>query len=302
MYKLIALDMDGTLLNNNQSISKENIVAIKRAKELGVKVVLTTGRSIGGIERYLKKLDLINDDEYSITCSGALILNNTKKKIIECNPISYDEFKYIFDLAKKINITLNIYSEDCIYVPSYDPFSKFDSIANNVPLKLVDFNSLNKDITINKVTLINEDLSILKKLKSFFPSVCLENLDVKAKKNFDENLFEDISKVSSEFLEKFTALKTSPYTMEVIKKVCNKGKGVQTMAERLGIKKEEVICVGDSGNDKHMIEFAGLGVAMQNAFPEIKEIADYVTYTNEENGVAHVIEKFILNEDIRIAN
>ncbi len=79
-------------------------------------------------------------------------------------------------------------------------------------------------------------------------------------------------------------------------KDCNKGAGVKALADYLGIDKSEVICVGDEGNDKHMIEFAGLGVAMGNATEEIKSIAQYVTLSNEEDGVAHLIEKFILED------
>ncbi|MCY6369870.1 Cof-type HAD-IIB family hydrolase [Clostridium ganghwense] len=302
MYKLLALDMDGTLLDNNQKISKENIEAIQKAKELGVKVVLTTGRAIGGIEEYLKELDLISEDNYSVTCSGALILNNTKKEIIECNNISHDEFKFTFNLAEELNITLNIYSNDGILVPSHSIFSHFDSVANNLPLKIADFNSLDEETVINKITLINEDLSIAEQLSTFFPSICLKDIHINANQKFDKDLFEDVSNLPIELLENFTILKTSPYTLEVLNKNCNKGTGVKRMAEELGIKQEEIICIGDSGNDKHMIEYAGLGVAMGNAFTEIKEIADYVTYTNEENGVAHIIQKFILNEQLGMAD
>lgn len=101
-----------------------------------------------------------------------------------------------------------------------------------------------------------------------------------------------------EFLEKFTVSKVTPFNVEVMKKNSNKRSGIEKIAQQLKIKPYEIICIGDSGNDKQMIEYAGLGVAMGNAFAEIKEIADYVTYTNEENGVAHVIDKFILREAI----
>ena len=89
-------------------------------------------------------------------------------------------------------------------------------------------------------------------------------------------------------------LKTTPYHIEILNKASHKGNGVKRLAELYGIKKEEIICVGDSGNDRQMIEYAGLGIAMGNAVEEIKQIADYVTRSNQEHGVAHVIEKFIL--------
>ncbi|MBZ9609445.1 HAD hydrolase family protein [Clostridium estertheticum] len=96
-------------------------------------------------------------------------------------------------------------------------------------------------------------------------------------------------------MTKFTVLKVTPFIVEVMKKSSSKRSGIEKLAEKLEIKPHEIICIGALGNDKQMIEYAGLGVAMGNAFAEIKEIADYVTLTNEENGVAHVINKFILN-------
>src|SRR3712207_1192542 len=95
--------------------------------------------------------------------------------------------------------------------------------------------------------------------------------------------------------ENFTVLKPSSETLEIQKKGINKGSSLNFLAKKLGINPNEVIAVGDSGNDIDMIKYAGLGVAMGNAFSEVKEIADYITYTNEEDGLAHVIEKFILN-------
>ena len=85
-----------------------------------------------------------------------------------------------------------------------------------------------------------------------------------------------------------------PFFLEILNRNANKGAGIGLLSKKLGINQDEVICVGDAGNDKHMIEYAGLGVAMGNATDEIKEIANYVTSTNDEDGVARVIDKFIL--------
>lgn len=298
MYKLLVLDMDGTLLGSDHRISEENIKAVKMAKDMGIKVVLASGRAIQGIEKYLKELDLISDDDYSVVCSGALVLNNTKKRIIECNDLSFEELNLIYDLAKEMNLKLNIFSENDMLVESHNLFSKFDAIANNLPLKVVDFKSLEKDTLLTKVTLINEDKSIVDEFKNFFKDMKVDEKYIRSNDGFNRNLFDDYSNLHSELTEKFTILKTTPFTLEVISKGCNKGTGVKRVAKELDIKREEIICIGDSGNDKHMISYAGLGIAMGNAFSEIKEVADYVTLTNEENGVAHVIEKFILKKPL----
>lgn len=296
MYKLLAIDMDGTLLNDKKKISKENILAIKKAKQMGIKIVIASGRTIEGIEKYLEKLDLISDDNYCVVCSGAVVMNNTKEKVIQCKPLSYEEFKYVFNLVKKLHITLNMYSDERILIHTSNYFSRFDAIANNLPLEITDFNSLDKDTLITKIMLINEDLSILEEIKALFPSIIVDDANIQAKEGYNKELFDDMSKLPVEFLEKFTVSKVTPFNLEVMKKSTNKRSGLEKIAEQLQIKPQEIICIGDSGNDKQMIEYAGLGVAMGNAFPEIKEIADYVTFTNEDNGVAHVIDKFILNQ------
>lgn len=298
MYKLLALDMDGTLLSNNKKISKENITAIRKAKQKGVKVVIASGRSIQGIEKYLEELDLISDDNYSVVCSGALVMNNTKEEVIKCDPISYDDFKYVFNLVKQLHINLNMYSDERILIHSSNYFSEIDSIANNMPLQMTDFNYLKKDTLITKIMLINEDLSMVDEIQALYPSIVVKDIGIIAKKGFNKDLFMDMSKLPKEFLERFTVSKVAPFIVEVMKKNSSKRSGIEKLSRELKIKPKEIICIGDSGNDKQMIEYAGLGVAMGNAFPEIKEIADYVTYTNEENGVAHVIDKFILNDRV----
>ncbi|MCJ7688539.1 MAG: Cof-type HAD-IIB family hydrolase [Clostridiaceae bacterium] len=296
MYKLLVLDMDGTLLNENQKISKENIAAIEKARKMDVKIVIASGRTIQGIENYLEELDLLNEDNYCVVCSGAIVMNNTKDRIIHSSPLSYEEFKYVFDLVKRLNINLNMYSDESILIHSSNYYSRIDSIANNLPLQMMDFNYLNKDTLITKIMLINEDLSIVDEMQALFPSIIVDDISIQGKDEYNKDLFKDISKLPVEFLDKFSVSKVTPFNVEVMKKNANKRAGIEKLAEQFKIKPHEIICIGDSGNDRHMIEYAGLGVAMGNAFPEIKEIADYVTLTNEENGVAHVIEKFILND------
>jgi Cof subfamily protein (haloacid dehalogenase superfamily) len=296
LYKLLVLDMDGTLLNENQKISKQNILAIQKAKQLGVKIVIASGRTIQGIENYLEELNLISNDEYCVVCSGAIVMNNTKNKIIQSNHLNHEEIAYVFNLVKQLDIDLNMYSNESILIHSNNYFSRIDSIANNLPLQIMNFESLNKDTLISKIMLINEDLSIAEELGGLFPSIIIEDTSIGSKEGYNKNLFKDISKLPIEFLEKFTVSKVTPFNVEVMKKSVNKRSGIEKLAEELGIKSHEIICIGDSGNDRQMIEYAGLGVAMENAFPEIKEIADYVTLSNEENGVAHVIDKFILND------
>lgn len=299
MYKLLALDMDGTLLNNNKEISKDNIVAIKKAKEMGVKIVLCTGRAHQGIEKYLEELELMTDEHYSATCSGAYVLNNTKNDVLKCDTFSMEDIRVVRSMASELDIKFNMFTDTDLMIFENSFFSYYDSIANNLPIKLVELHDIKDNTNITKLTLINEDSSVRDSIVKLFKNTEEEepnnNLYISTNDSFKRNLFDNLSQLPNNIAEKYTLLKTSPYTVEVIRKEANKGMGVKAISDRFRIRKEEVICIGDSGNDRHMIEYAGLGVAMGNAFEEIKEIADYITEDNENNGVAHVIEKFILS-------
>ncbi|MCU7087315.1 sugar-phosphatase, partial [Salmonella enterica] len=106
-----------------------------------------------------------------------------------------------------------------------------------------------------------------------------------------------IARIPAEVKEKYTVLKSAPYFLEILDKRVNKGTGVKSLAEALGIKPEEVMAIGDQENDIAMIEYAGMGVAMDNGIPSVKEVANFVTKSNLEDGVAWAIEKFVLNPD-----
>lgn len=296
MYKLIAIDMDGTLLANDKTISNETYAAIESAKAKGVKIVLCTGRPIQGVERTLKYLNLINDSDYVVTCSGAVVQCTGTREIISQTNLTPKDVAFLYNLSKKLNITLNAVTPDYLITPTLNFTTGVEAYLTNLPIKIVDFNNLNENIPIRRIAYINETQSFIDKIKSLAKQIDIKYnaLDLL---NRNDSLFFNPNNLPDELYEKYTVLKPSSNTLEILNKTANKGTGVAVLAEKLGIKREEIICIGDSGNDIHMIKYAGLGVAMGNAFPEIKEIADYITLTNEENGVAHVINKFILEKE-----
>lgn len=267
MYKLIALDMDGTLLREDKTISKKTYKAIQNARAKGVKVVLATGRPIDGIRRYLKELNLINDEDYAVAYNGALVQNTKTKEVIAQTLMSLKDIDYLYKLSQELKVNIHALTESKCITPKWSKYSQVEADINDIPLEFVDFNNLDKDTTIVKIMFIDEP----------------------------EHLSQVIAKLPSEVYEKYSVLRSAPYFLEFLDKNVNKGAGVELLAKELDIKPEEVICVGDAGNDIHMLQYAGLGVAMGNAFPEVKEIADYITLTNEDDGVAHVIDEFVLN-------
>jgi Cof subfamily protein (haloacid dehalogenase superfamily) len=269
MYKLIALDMDGTLLCEDKTVSRETYKAIQRAKAKGVKVVLATGRPINGVRRYLKELDLLGEEDYAIAYNGALVQNTKTKEVIAQTLMTLEDAEYLYKLSQELKVNIHALTDKCCITPKWSKYSQLEADINEIPLEFVDFNNLDSNTTIVKIMFIDEP----------------------------EILSEAVAKLPPEIYEKYSVLRSAPYFLEFLDKRVNKGSGVELLAKKLNIKPEEVICVGDAGNDLHMIKFAGLGVAMGNAFPEIKEAADYVTLSNEEHGVAHVINKFIIKED-----
>lgn len=269
MYKLVALDMDGTLLKEDKTISKENFQAIEKAKAKGVKVVLATGRPIKGIKRYLQELNLVTEEDYAVAFNGAVVQNTKTGEIIAENLLDLNDIKYLYDLSKKLSVNIHALTPTSCITPKLNEYSQLESTMNNIPLEIVDFDTLDNSTTIIKIMFIDHE-SILDKV---------------------------IERLPKEVYNNYTVVKSAPFFLEFINKKVNKGFGVELLAKNLGIRQEEIICMGDAGNDLHMIKYAGLGVAMGNAFPELKDVANYITKTNEEHGVAHVINKFILKDE-----
>lgn len=268
MYKLIALDMDGTLLKNDKTISKENFDALQKARENNIKIVLATGRPIKGIEKYLKELNLLSEDEYAVTFNGALVKTTKGDHIIAKTLMNLEDLDYLYKLSKNLEVNIHAHTnEECI-TPKSSKYSILEADLNSIPLTEVNFDTIDKNTIIVKIMFIDEPKILDKALKA----------------------------IPVELYEKYTIVRSAPYFLEFLNKESNKGTGVKLLSEKLGIKREEIICAGDADNDKHMIEYAGLGVAMANADDSIKKIADFVTKSNEENGIAYVINKFIFNE------
>lgn len=266
MYKLIAVDMDGTLLKEDKTVSDITKKSINRALKRGVKVVLASGRPIEGIEKYLEELNLTGKDDYVLSFNGAIIQNTNTRKIVEKNILKGSDLLELYKIGTKLGVNMHAFSAEGCITPKMSKFTEIEGIINKIPIKIVDFSKMNPDEDIFKVMMIDAP----------------------------ETLENAIRKLPKELYDKYTIVRSAPYFLEFLNKKGNKGEGIKLLAKFLGIKREEVICIGDAGNDLHMIEFAGLGVAMGNAFEEIKEAADYVTLSNEEDGVAHIIQKFIL--------
>jgi hypothetical protein len=260
---MIAIDLDDSLLDDNLTISQENLQAVRRTIEEGVIVTIATGRMFKSALPYVQQLGI---DVPVITYQGALVVNALSRNVLLHYPVPLDLSREIIRESKKNNIHLQVYIDDEYYFEQHNKYSDLYFKVSGIPGKAVgpleDF--LVKEPT--KLVMIDEPENILKWMGCY-------------KEKFAGRLQVTISK--AHYLE-FTNIEAT------------KGNAVRYLADMYGIKPDEVIAIGDSFNDIPMLTYAGLGVAMGNAPEIVKSHADYVTYSNNDNGVAHVLEKFVL--------
>lgn len=269
MYKLIALDMDGTLLTSDKRISERTQRAISQARENGATVVLASGRPIDGMREKLDLLNLKGDNEFVVYFNGSMVKELGTDKIIHSAIINGKDAKQVAATAKQLGAYCHAFSTEFgLITPEMNEYTDIEATINNIPVTVMDFDQLADDHPIIKAMIVGAPESITQISQA----------------------------ISPEMRENFTVVQSAPIFLEFLNPESNKGVGVKAIADHLGITADEVICMGDAENDHHMIEYAGLGVAMANAMAQTKEIADLITKSNDEDGVAEIIEQYMLNQ------
>lgn len=261
-YKLIAIDVDGTLLNEKNEITQKTRNAVKLCKEKDVMVCISSGRPVQGIEYINKSLDL---DSAFIAYNGAMVADN-KRNIIYEKKLCAESAGKVIELGEKYNTTIVVWLDNILYtnkinerVKDYEKISNVNAKVPNDMFSVIK-NGVTKILWSDEVPVINDYLSHVGR---FLP--------------------EDINFHTSR-----------PYFLEFVDKNASKGIALNKLRIYYGIKQEEIVAIGDGFNDISMLEYAGLGVAMDNAPTAVKEKADYITLSNDEDGVSHVIEKYII--------
>lgn len=273
MYKLIAFDMDGTLLNNHKVITQEVMEAVRRAKSENIKIVLSSGRSYQGVKQYIEQLGLDVVD-YCISFNGALITEIKKEKILHELVLQNEDIHPIVKIGKDIGLPVHFVSEKNIFTPN-NPIGKY---------------------TIHEAYLTNMPL-IYSPNTRFIEGILPYKALYSGEK---EEIDRAINNIPSDYLDNYTFVRSGENYLEMMHKKAGKGNALKYLASLLGIKKEEIVAFGDHENDLSMLQFAGLGIAMENAIDEVKMAAKVVTKSNEENGVAYGLLKWVLNEDERL--
>lgn len=269
IYKMIAMDLDDTLLDKQLRINDTDKLAIERAKRAGVKVVLATGRMYRATLPFARKLEL---DTPLITYQGALVKNPDHGDTVLHHPVPMDCALEVLERVKPFGYHVNLYRDDNLIIAGESPESRiYESISGVKAIEVGDLSNyvLEEKFDPTKVLVIARE----------------EQLDQLA------------PELKTVFGEKLHITKSKPHFLEFSHPRANKGEALAAVAGYYGIGREEVIAVGDSYNDLEMLDYAGLGVVVDNARAEIKARADFITCANTEGGVARVINRFIIGSE-----
>lgn len=262
-FKLVAVDLDDTLLTTGLKITSHTKQILERVRGLGVHITLATGRMYRSTLPYARELEIT---EPLITYQGALVKEEHSGKVLFYRPVPLETARNVLLKGYELGIHINLYLNDTLFVDSITDegigYAKLARVELHPVGNLLDFV---KEDPVKIIFIADE--SLLDKLQPQMEAV------------YGRELYITRSKA---------------HYLEFMHPQANKGRSLAALAEALGVSGDEVIAFGDSFNDLPMIKYAGVGVAMGNARPEVKAQADYVTTTNDDEGVARALEKFIL--------
>lgn len=291
MYKLMAIDLDGTLLNSMGEVSENTRKALKEAKKNGTEVVLSSGRPISSTESLAIELGV---DNYLISGNGAAVYDIKEQKILYDRFLSKEQVLSIAQICEENSFFYNVYTEDEVIASSLNYNVLFYHKENvkkveekrthiNVVQNIAQYIEQSGKERFLKITVCDESKfifnSIMKRLKE------IQGIDVL-----------EVEYMSRKKIKSGTDnIDIQYYYTEITNENVNKWTAIEFLLNKLNIKKEEVIAIGDNMNDKEMIVEAGLGVVMGNSNPTMKQLGDVIVADNNSEGVLEAINRFILN-------
>ena len=263
--KLIASDMDDTLLNSKTKLSERNAAAIRKAIDAGFVFLIATGRMYVSVKPYADALGL---DVPLVTYNGALVKGSKSGKVYYEHPLKLETALELLAYCKEKGYYIQSYQGDELWVKEATEFSAEYTRISGIP-----------------ATPVGERL--------YHPETAPYKLLAMTKPEEFQKVWQDIQQ---QFAGKVVVTSSRDNFLELMEPGVNKWNAVKAVAEVYGIKPEEIMCIGDSNNDLSMIENAGIGVAVANAKPAVRAAAKLVTVSNDEDGVAQVIEQVLLSE------
>lgn len=267
--KLIALDLDDTLLNSERQIDDGNVTALRACAERGKYVVLCSGRAEDAILPFVRRLEIAGKEagRYLIAINGCSIFDLHTRQQIFCRKVEPEILKRTNEIAKTYGLCSEVYTADTIYYPEYNEWTKLDvDLCGLKGVEVPDYDELLNQPFVKM--LVPGDPELLQKLQA---------------------------ELRAEFGERAVIFTSKPYFLEILPPNCGKGEAVTWLANHIGIPVETTMGFGDSMNDESMIRMCGYGVAMCNGLDEIKAIADYITEKDNNNsGVGDFLQKNVL--------
>ncbi len=292
MYKLITVDLDGTLLNSRGEVSPRTKESIRKSIEKGTDVVLASGRPTNSVENIAYE---IGSKNYLISGNGAIVYDIANKKIIYNRFLSKEQVLNIVRICYENSIYCNVYTENEVIAQNlnYNVLFYYKENAKKEEGRRTHIN-----IVPNLYRFIQEStIENYLKITVCDPNNTIFNGILRKLKAIDDVDVLDVAHMSRKVIRDGSIeLPMEYYYTEITNKNVNKWTAIEYLISTIGISKEEVIGIGDNVNDKEMIENAGLGVAMGNSTPDFRDSADIIVSDNNSDGVAEVIEKYVLNE------
>lgn len=271
--RLIALDLDGTLMSSDHlTVSERNKAALLKAHENGVKIAISTGRTLSVVERVIKQIPFI---DYVMYSDGASVYDVKNRKIIYKKLIPFEITREIIEYLNTTEVYYNIYLDGQIATQKGR-----QRYYNNTDLPTDFVNDYVRNTNIYEDLLSEINGKSVELIVGFFNT----QEEYLASRKFIDR-FSDRLYITSAFRNEF----------EMTDINATKGKTMDYLCKIDNIESSQVIAFGDSGNDLPLLEFAGISVAMGNAEDKVKQIADFITETNALDGVAVAVEKFVLN-------
>lgn len=267
-YKMIVLDLDGTLTNRDKVITDHTKHMLIEAQKRGTRVVLASGRPTYGVVPLSEQLQMEKYEGYILSFNGGIIMDCRTHEVVFQKKLPKEANGRIAELAKREGVDLLTYEGPAIITDNAEcPYAKLESKINGLRIRQVEDMAAYLNFQVPKFLMMDDGdyLALVE------------------------------GRVKAALGKNFSVYRSEPYFLEILPRGIDKANCLAQLLDQVNIRQEEVIACGDGYNDLSMIQFAGLGVAMENAVLPVRNAADFVTYSNNDEGVAYVVEKFLLN-------
>ncbi len=267
--KMIVLDLDGTLTNEKKQMTLKTKSALMEAQRLGVRIVLASGRPTYGISALAKELELEKNGGYMLAFNGGKVIDCESGRVVFEQMLDRALVSVLYKVAIEAGMIILTYQGDSIVATKKEnKYVLHEAFINKMQVEQYDDFLGQLTFPINKCLVVGDPAP-------------LHQLELR---------------LTAELKGKMDVYRSTGFFLECVPLGIDKARSLDRIIKMLDFRREEIIACGDGYNDQSMILFAGLGVAMANAPREVQDIADYITYSNEEDGVAHVVDNFILRD------